>query len=154
MKLISCIDLKQRLDFNASFIKGPGFSPQLVYQTIFILDELFGLIKFQHQLHSKLNVALILKLYIFRCFYQFSNGMADLVQVSLATNFLAFYLIFCRDSIRFLLCLSTILFFPLRWYLIWTMVFCAFSLIILISRWIEAYFLYFYNKSRALFNYS
>ena len=41
------------------------------YQTVFILDECSGLINLTHQLHYKLNVALIFKLYPFICFVSF-----------------------------------------------------------------------------------
>ena len=78
--------------------------------------------------------------------------MSDFVQVSLATMFLTSCPIVCWDSIIFLLCLSNNLFFSFSIYLICTMILCAASLIILISRWIEASLLYFCNKSRALFN--
>ena len=109
---------------------------QLVYQTVFILDEWSGLVKFLHQLHSKFNVTL----HLFSWFYQFSYGMAFFIWVNLATIFYASCPIFCWYSISLLFFLSTILFFLLRKSLRCPIVFCAAYLIIFISRWIEAYF--------------
>ena len=45
------------------FFKVLHFCFQLVYQTVFILDECYGLVNLPHQFHSKLNMALIFKLY-------------------------------------------------------------------------------------------
>ena len=69
------------------FFKVLQFCFHLVYQTVFLLDECSGLVNLPHQFHYKLNMALILKLYLFSFFSQFFNGMADLIQVSLATIF-------------------------------------------------------------------
>ena len=48
------------------FFKVLYFLPYLIYETIFILDELFVLVNLLHQLHSNLSVVFIFKLYLFR----------------------------------------------------------------------------------------
>ena len=87
---------------------------------------------------------------------KFLIGMADFIQVRLASivyaaSALSFHHILL-SSISFLFYLSKILFLSLRICLRWTMIFCAVPLTILISWLIEAYFLYLYNRYRALFN--
>ena len=133
------------------FFKVLNFFPQLVYQTVFLLADCSGLVNLPHQFHFKLNMALILRLYLFSYFSQLFNGMAAFIQVSLATIFYAPCPIFCWDSISFLLCLSNILFFSFGISLRLPMVFCAASLIILISFLIEAYFcIYVINLGHCL----
>ena len=114
------------------FLKVLHFCFQLVYQTLFILDECSSLVNLPHQFQSTLNVYLIFKLYLFSWFPQFLNGMAGFIQVSLAIIFYAYHPIFFWYSIRFLFWLSTILLFSLRGYLRRPVVFFAASLIIFI----------------------
>ena len=76
------------------FFKVLNFCFQLFYQTIFLLDEWSRLFNLPHQFHSKLNVALILRLHLFSCFPQFSNGMDDFLQVSLETVFNAISILY------------------------------------------------------------
>ena len=91
---------------------------QLVYQTAFIHDNFSSLVNLPHQFHYKLNVVLILELYLFSFFSQLFNGMTALIQVSLATRFYSVSIILLfhilLDSIIFFLYLSNILFFSLR----------------------------------------
>ena len=72
------------------FFKILQFCFQLVYQTVFLLDECSGFVNLPHQLHYKINVAFILKIYLYICFSPLFNGMAACIQVSLASIFYAF----------------------------------------------------------------
>ena len=123
------------------FLKVLHLCFQLVYQTFFLLDECSGLINMSHQFHYKLNVVLIFKLYLFRHFSHFFNGMSTFTHVSLTTIFYVSFPIFCWTPIIFVLYLSTLFFLSLWISLRWSMVFFAISLIILISSLIKAYFL-------------
>ena len=76
------------------FFKVLYFCLLLVYQYVFLLNECSGIFNFTHQLHSKVNVALIFKLYLFSFFSQFFNGMDAFTQVILATVFYAVSIIF------------------------------------------------------------
>ena len=116
------------------------FCFQLVCHPVFILDKCSGLVKLPHQFHSKLNVALIFKPYLFIWFFRCFNVMADFIQVSLATIFYVSCPIFWWGSIIFCLFLSTIFFFSLRRSLRSPVVLFAASLIILISILIDKYF--------------
>ena len=126
------------------FFKVLQFCFQVVYQTVSPLDDCSGLVNFLHQLQYKLNVALILKLYLLRCFSWFLNDMADFIQVSLATIFHPIFVLFLfhilLKLISFLFYLSTILLLLLRISLTLLMIFRSASLTILISCWIEACF--------------
>ena len=137
------------------FFKVLNFCFPLVYKIVFLLDNFSVLVNIPHQFHSKLNVALVLKFYLFSWFSQSFNDMDNFTEVSLETIFYAVSVIFLPhvfwDPISFLFYISTILFFLLRLSLRWSMVFCAASIIILITCWIED-FLYLCDKSRALFN--
>ena len=142
---------------------GRGFTPvllfsmefnfcfQLVYQNVLILDECSALVNLPHYFRYKLNVAIIFKIYLFGCFYQFFNGVDDFIIFSLATIFYASHYIFYLASIIFLLWLWTVLFFLLRISLRRPMVLFAASLIILTSWWIVApFFIYVINLGHCL----
>ena len=130
----------------------------LVYQNFSLLDDFSVLVNFPHQFYYKLNMAFIYKLYLFSCFSQFSIVWLISSKLVWKPYFMQYpyfsFPIFCWASIRFLLYLSTVLFVSVGRSWILSMVFCEAYLIIFISRWIEASSLYFYDKYRALFNYS
>ena len=88
---------------------------QLVYQTVFILDQGSILFNLPYKFHFKLNVALIFKLYPISCFYQSLNGISDFIQVSLATIFYAVSIIFLPHNV---LGLSYPLLVPLKNFVI------------------------------------
>ena len=60
---------------------------QLVYQTVFILDECSVPVNFPQQFHYNINVALIVKIYLFSWLLHFFNCMDDFIQVGLETIF-------------------------------------------------------------------
>ena len=64
---------------------------QLVYQSVFLLDEFSSLVNLPHQVHYNLNVVLIFMLYLFTWFYWFFKGMYVFILVSLS---ILYYVVF------------------------------------------------------------
>ena len=72
MQYISYIALKKLFHLDAYLLLGPAFLFTFFYQTVFLLDEWFILLKLLHQFHSNINVTLIFKIYLFGPLFSFS----------------------------------------------------------------------------------
>ena len=114
MQLISCIFCNSGFTSMLLFFKVLQRKLKLVYQTLFILYECWGLIKLLHQFHSKLIITFIFKLYLFSCFSRLSMVWLISSKLFLVTIFYAPLPIFCWASISFLLFFSTIFFFSVE----------------------------------------
>ena len=146
MQSISCISLQRWLHFGACLIQVPAlFFGYFIKLSLSLMSA-----PASSTLHTNYILSSIW-CSTFLAVSHFFNVSAAFIRVSLATIFYAPCPIFCWASISFLLCLSNILFFSFGISLRLPMVFCAASLIILISFLIEAYFcIYVINLGHCL----